>query len=343
MHSDRRRLLTAAAVVGLLDLRRRAGKTRGGPLPPAPAGSTTVVARDETRLHAQVGGAPESDLTVVFVHGFLARTIEFDMQWIALGQRARLVRYDHRSHGRSERSRRRFVDIDLLADDLVRVVEQLAPRGRLVLVGHSLGGMTILALARRATELFEDRVAGVALIGTRAGHFVPGHPVENTMRWLARHWLLAPLLALARLLAPIVEPFRPRRTSVLRAAIRRFLFGPADADPATVAMVQQMLEEPKLSVLAGFGPSLLRHDARPGLATLANVPVTVIAADSDHLAWPEHARAIAAGIGPHVELVLLPGVGHALNQTRPVEVNAALDRLLDRASPKTRSAAHDVA
>jgi pimeloyl-ACP methyl ester carboxylesterase len=39
---------------------------------------------------------------------------------------------------------------------------------------------------------------------------------------------------------------------------------------------------------------------------------------------------MAADIGPTAELVTIPGAGHVLNQTRPVEVNAALHRLLDR-------------
>lgn len=323
--------LAATATAGMLALHYRARRTRPGPLPPAPAGSRSVVTDDGTRLYAQAGGDPAAELTVVFVHGLLARTIEFDMQWLALGEQARVIRYDHRNHGRSDRVRRR-VSIDQLADDLLNVIDQLAPTGPVVLVGHSLGGMMILALARRRPDLFGDRVVGVGLVATRAGHYLPGHPVENTVRWAARHHLLdLPLLGV-RVAAPVLEQLRPRRSRLLRTAIRRFVFGPADADPATIAMLQELLEEPPLSVLAGMGISVLRHDALEGLTPLAKIPVAVIAADGDHLAWPEHARAIAAGIGDNAELVVLPGVGHALNQTRPVEVNAALHRLLGQAA-----------
>ena len=38
-----------------------------------------------------------------------------------------------------------------------------------MLVGHSMGGMTIMALAEQRPELFAERVAGVALISTSAG------------------------------------------------------------------------------------------------------------------------------------------------------------------------------
>lgn len=287
-----------------------------------------VMCADGTRLHAQVGGDLHSDVTIVFVHGLLARTIEFDMQWVAFADKARLVRYDHRNHGRSDRSRKR-IGIDNLADDLAEVISQLAPTGRVVLVGHSLGGMTTLVLARRHPDLFRERVAGVCLIATRAGHYVDGHPVENTIRRLSRWRLLDPGLQAVRLVAPAVERIRPRRTRLARTVTRRFLFGRQDRDPATLAMVQELLEEPPLSVLTTLDLSVLRHDAVDALPMLRDVPVHVVSGAEDHLSWPEHGAEIRAEIGQSATLTVLPGVGHAINQTRPIEVNAAIDSVLD--------------
>ena len=48
------------------------------------------------------------------------------------------------------------------------MIEALVP-GPCVLVGHSMGGMTIMALADRHPELFGDKITGVALISTSAG------------------------------------------------------------------------------------------------------------------------------------------------------------------------------
>ena len=59
--------------------------------------------------------------------------------------------------------------IDQLGRDLASVIEATAPTGPLVLIGHSMGGMTIMALADQHPELFDDRVIGVALVATSPG------------------------------------------------------------------------------------------------------------------------------------------------------------------------------
>lgn len=322
--------LLAALVLLLVNQVRWTRATRPEPLPPAPHGSTTVRAEDGTLLHAQVTGRPDIGTTMVLVHGFLARSLEFDHQVTAFAGEVRLVRYDHRNHGRSDRSRR-TIDVHTLARDLSCVVDQLAPTGRLVLVGHSMGGMTVLALALQRPELFRDRVAGVGLISSGAGHYLAGHPVENAVRWASRRRLLGLQLLGLRLLAPLLEQLRPRRTRTMRAATRRVMFGTADVDPATLAMTQELLEEPPLSTLASLSGALLRHEVLDALGVLTGTPVVVVTGADDVLTRPEHSERTAAAIGPSAELVVVPGAGHAVNQTRPLEVDLALRRLLQRA------------
>ncbi|MCU1587518.1 MAG: hypothetical protein JWN31_1011, partial [Frankiales bacterium] len=295
-------------VVWFLNLLRWARSTRPEPLPPPPTGSTEVLTRDGTRLYAQVGGDESGELTMVFVHGFLARSISFDMQWHHFSRSARVIRYDHRNHGRSEHSMA-ALNIETLASDLMDVIGQLAPTGRLVLVGQSMGGMTVMALAARHPELFENRVAGVALVATGAGDFIDGHPWENRFRWASRHRLLAPGLLLLRLLAPALEQIRPRRTHVMRVATRKLVFGTQDVDPALLAMTQQLLEEPPLSSMASLQGSLLRNDVIRPLRELKDMPVLVLTGKDDRLIRPEHARRLVEHLGADAELVVVPGAG----------------------------------
>jgi pimeloyl-ACP methyl ester carboxylesterase len=288
----------------------------------------TVLADDGHPLHVEVDGVADGTPTVVFVHGFLARAAEFDPQWEPLLHRVRLVRYDHRGHGGSGRIRR--VHVDQLGADLGRILDDVVPTGPIVLVGHSMGGMTVMALAQQRPELFGSRVRGVALLGTSAGHYIPGHPVENAARWLSRRGLLAPTLLLLRLLAPVNELLRPRNTWAMRRLTRALLFGSSDANRSLVAQVQQMLEEPPLSTLSALHGSLLRHDKVEALEVLRRVPVAIVHGADDRLIRAEHAYRMKEALGDAAELDVLPGVGHVLTRSAPHDVNDALDRLLTR-------------
>jgi pimeloyl-ACP methyl ester carboxylesterase len=325
-------LVGLASWLGVLATWARLTRTQPA-LPSIPPDEVrTVTTSDGQSLRVELGGRADADLTVVFVHGFLARSAEFDPQWEPLLRRVRLVRYDHRGHGGSSRSRRAS-DVDQLGRDLGQVLDEAVPTGDVVLVGHSMGGMTVMALAGQRPGLFGDRVRGVALLGTGAGHYIAGHPFENANRWLSRRGLFGALLLLLRLLAPTNERFRPRNTALMRRLSRWLLFGSADANPSLVAQVQQMLEEPPLSTVAMLHGALLRHDKVDALQVLRKLPVVIVAGEDDRLVRVEHSYAMAEDIGDSAELVVLPGVGHVLTRSAPHDVNAALDRLLARVQP----------
>jgi pimeloyl-ACP methyl ester carboxylesterase len=71
------------------------------PSGPPPPGSRTVTTDDGVPLHVEFDGKLEAPLTVVFSHGFTARLVEWEFQRAALRDRARLVLWDQRGHGRS--------------------------------------------------------------------------------------------------------------------------------------------------------------------------------------------------------------------------------------------------
>src|SRR5690606_41875574 len=81
----------------------------------------------------------------------------------------RLVLYDQRSRGRAGQATKSGSAIEQLGRDLDAVLRAVARTGDVVLAGHSMGGMTIMALAEQRPELFRDRVRGVALMSTSAG------------------------------------------------------------------------------------------------------------------------------------------------------------------------------
>ena len=306
-----------------------------GPLPP---GSRTVTTDDGIDLHVEVEEvagaagrtATAAPLTVLFAHGFTARLAEWALQRAAIRDRARLVLFDQRGHGRSAWTRLTAATIDRTGLDLGQVLDATTPTGPVVLAGHSMGGMSILALARRRPELFGDRVVGVFLLATSSGGLVSGGLLGAVVRAARRLGLMPLYLRLLQFLAPVLERLRRRGTAVGRQAIRYWLFGAEDADPYNVRLVQELLEETPLTVSVAFWSTFLEHDESAALPVLRRVPVTVVAATHDRLTPAAHGRLIAETIGEGCELVVVPGAGHSVNLTRTGVVDAALHRLLDR-------------
>ena len=305
---------------------------------PPPPGSRTVTTDDGVALHVEVDGDVRSPLTVVLSHGFTARLAEWELQRAALRSRARLVLWDQRGHGRSGWTRLTAATIDRTGRDLGQVLDAVVPAGPVVLAGHSLGGMSVMALARQRPELFGTRVVGVFLLATSAGGLVETGPLGRAVKLVRRLKLLPLYLWLLQLFAPVLERFRLRGTAIGRRAIRRLLFGENDAHPHDVRLVQDLLEETPLPVTMAFYATFLNHDEKASLEVLRRVPVTVVAATHDRLTPVAHGRDIAEAIGPNAELVVVPGAGHSVNLTRSQVVDTALLALLDRVEESDRKA-----
>jgi pimeloyl-ACP methyl ester carboxylesterase len=290
----------------------------------------TVTCDDGVRLHVEVDGDAEAPLTLVFVHGFTLSMDCWHFQRRDLRDAARLVFYDQRSHGASGRSPRKNSTIDQLGKDLYAVLESVAPSGPVVLVGHSMGGMTVLALADQHPELFGSRVVGVALVGTAAGAFaetVFGLPgvVGRALRPVAPGVIRA-----ANRRAELIEQGRRAGSDFAFLATKRFSFG-SPVPPSLVEFMERMVAHTHVEVMTEFFDTFLDHDKLDALDTLCGVETLVMCGDRD-LLTPAHNSKVMAEAMPQSELLLVHGAGHMVMLERPDEVNSALRGLVHRAS-----------
>ena len=295
-----------------------------------------VATGDGVRLHVEEDGPADAPVTVVFSHGFTADLGEWLLQREALRDRARLVFYDQRGHGRSASGGWRNATIDQLGRDLQAVLAATCPTGPVIVAGHSMGGMAVLSWARQFPAEVGSRVVGAFLMSTAAGDLVQTGPLGHVVRLLTRLRLLGLWLMVLRWVSPLLERSRQRGTKVGRRYIRHYLFGRGDrGDPELVTMVQQMLEATPFTTSAAFYPTFLTHDERAGLPVLAGIPTTVLCGTDDRLTPHRFSEAMARALGPRCELVLVPGAGHSVNVTRAPLVDAALRDLVDRAVGET--------
>jgi pimeloyl-ACP methyl ester carboxylesterase len=349
---NRKRLGVAAAVAGVAAgaiaagvaaERRVVGRARSGPDRHAdePFGTVhssgrTVLADDGVPLHVEVDGDESAELTVVFVHGFTLSMDCWHFQRQELQDKARLVFYDQRSHGASGRSPREHSTIDQLGKDLDAVLRAVAPDGPVVLVGHSMGGMTVLALADQAPQLFATRVVGVALLGTAAGAFaetvfgIPG-VVGRALRPVAPG-----VIRMANRRAALLESGRRTGSDVAYLLTRRFAFG-GDVPPSLVDFMERMVAHTPVEVMTEFFDTFLSHDKLAALGVLRDVETLILCGDKDMLTPPRNSQVMADAL-PDAELVLVPGAGHMAILERPAVVNSALLSLLDRASERASAA-----
>lgn len=339
------RATAAAAAAGLaaagtgVTVRRRSAPPP--PLPPAavdllcdlPGERSSVRADDGCPLDVVSTG--RGPVTVVFLHGYCVDRRCWHYQWLALADwrsgGARLVGYDQRSHGRSGHSRPERCTIDQLGADLRTVLDAVAPSGPVVLIGHSMGGMTIMALADASPDLFGDRIVGVGLLSTSAGKLS-----EVT------YGLPAGLALIGHRLSPVVLPRLTPRAHLVDAGRRansaigiwltkRYSFASA-VPPERMTLMTTLIDATPFAVMAEFFPAFANHDKLAALGVLATVPTLVLVGDRDLQTPPDHSRSMAAQL-PTADLVVLPNAGHMVMLEHPEAVNSALAGLLDRACP----------
>lgn len=283
---------------------------------------------DGARLHVTVYGREDAEVTLLLAHCWTADEQDWHYQVRHLlatyGPDLRLVTWDARGHGRSDVARERDCTVPRLARDLGQVVDTFAADGPLVLAGHSIGGMTIMALPEVRPDVV-DRVAGLVLVATSSGGLDTVTLGLPEMGPLLRSQLPRVLATRARLLT---RSERRRTPSIERMVVNKLLMGtPLRLRDAGLVVDQLVSCAP--ATMSGFYRDLMRHERTEGLKAYAGVPTTVMVGGADVLTPPAHARRLAAAIDG-ARLLVLPGAGHYLPLERDEAVSAELVAAVDR-------------
>jgi pimeloyl-ACP methyl ester carboxylesterase len=284
---------------------------------------------DGATLHATVNGSDDAPVTVVLAHGWTLAQAAWDdvahllTPRVAAGE-LRVIRYDQRGHGRSTWGEA-DITIDQLGLDLGELLDRLAPSGPIVLGGHSMGGMTIMALAADRPDLFGDRVRGVALVSTGAGDLTADPKTAAGRMAKIKPGVLNVALAGARVmekLRQLVPPEHPRHQKMVRS----LLYG-ADATDEMVLAGAEIMHASTIRSFIEFMPALEEHDKREELASLARVPVEILVGDDDKLTPHRLSHQMAEAL-PDADLHVVERTGHMLIQERPQLVTDAIERLV---------------
>lgn len=275
-----------------------------------------VTASDGVRLSVRVSGNPDGP-TVVLVHGYPDNSSMWDGVAEELRREHRVVVYDVRGAGESDKPReRRAYRLDQLADDLAAVVHEVQPFGKVHLVAHDWG--SIQAWHAVTGDQLRGRIASYTSLSgpslDHAGAWFRDQLTRPTPRRLGhalRQFLHSYYIVAFQV--PLI-PELLWRTGIMRTLIRKL--EPAESSPKTADGVHGL----KL-YRANMGPRLSRPRPRP-----AEIPVQVLAPNGDsYVTTPLQTEVERWVPDLHVRRVI---GSHWITRTKPEVVAAAAAELI---------------
>ena len=261
----------------------------------SPAGATIYV-----ESHGPAEAAP-----IILTHGWGMDSTFWYYAKQDLGDRFRLILWDLPGLGKSRPADKRAISLDAFAAELAALVEGCGSQ-RPVLVGHSIGGMTIQTLLLKNPQLHR-KIAGVVLLNTTFTNPLKTMICSGLMQALQKP-VLEPAMKLVEALQPLV--WLMNWQSYLSGSAHlasRVGFGKyvtrSQLDHATLLLVRNPPGVEARGNLAMF------HWDASGALTGSPVPALVIGGDKDIVTKLEANRAIA-GENPLATLKVVEGVNH---------------------------------
>ena len=246
---------------------------------------------------------PSDGVPVVLTHGWGLDSRMWHQAKQALGKDYRVVLWDLPGLGRS---RSQDVKLETFANSLKRVV-QATGADKVVLVGHSIGGMTIQTLVRDDPAFVEDRVAAIALFNT-----TPIAP-QNTMvlsglvRAL-RFPVIEPVLWLSIILEPLswLSAWQSYLSGTAQLINRLGCSGSITRSQLNAITLLQVKNRP--SVQARGDLAMFRWDSQQAMTQWPR-PVLVVGGQADLVTKPVASEQIAR-MAPRAQLLIHSGVNH---------------------------------
>jgi pimeloyl-ACP methyl ester carboxylesterase len=269
-----------------------------------------IATPDGGTIHAIERG---SGRPLVLLHGITLRSDIWAPQLHQLADRFRVIAVDLRGHGASKAGETGF-GLGRLGDDLATLLEELDLHDAIV-VGHSMGGMTVMQFCGDHPDILDERVAGLVFLATRAHQVFPPY-VDRGVRAMA-----------SRGQDLLERGGELPRSSGANTRVVRMAFGDRPSKKA-VRIVADMGESMEPAALISSVAGLVEHDAREALRA-TKTPSMVIVGTRDLLTPVPAGRHLARQL-PDSEFVVLPRAGHQLMQERPDEVAELIDAFAAR-------------
>jgi pimeloyl-ACP methyl ester carboxylesterase len=274
---------------------------------------------DSTHLAVEMTG-PRSAPVLILAHGYGMSMHAWHYQRRELADEFRVVVFDHRGHGRSEEAESGDYSVEAFGRDLSAVIEATVPPGEsTVVVGHSMGGMTVLSYVEQYPESVHGRLAGAVLMSTSGSDVVTGGMLSVGMAaatGLGNRLTRRAFQTLGRR-AGYADLIYSSSTD-LSFLLTKLIGLNSHASSAHVAFTEQLMLDCPNTVKAAIGPIFTSLDMREA-APLLKVPALVMVGELDRVTPPRQAQRLMELL-PDADLMELPGIGHMA----PLEAHQAV-------------------
>ncbi len=290
---------------------------------------------DGSELHVEVSG-PEGSVPLIFLHGWSLDHGEWCYARRELSRRHRLIVWDLRGLGKSDRPANRDWSLEAMARDLDLVLG-LAGGRPAVLVGHSIGGMIILTYCKLFLEGLGRRLLGVVL-----AHTTYTNPVRTTYRsklyTALQKPVLEPLCHLMVWLAPLVRMLNwlTYFNGQAHRSTEKGSFSGRETRGQLDFITRYYCKAPPDVVGRGM-LGMFRYDATGVLSTIP-VPTLVVMGEQDKVCLPEASEYMARTI-PGARLLNLVEARHCGLFEFHQQFHSALEEFLLRCNAPPQVAA----
>lgn len=277
-------------------------------------------------------GEPATEpVTIVFIHGFTLAGESWYRQFNALRKshpEARLLTMDLRGHGQTGAVPASLCTVEGAAADALAVIAERAATGKLIVVGHSLGGLIALHMVRAAEESIRRRIAGVVLISTS---------IDKLAAQGVPQILASPVADAARNAIESspkeIRKFREAIASLMAPSLAVAVFA-RRTDYEIIEFHAAMINETPLETFVGYLDDLQDHDEFAAGPHLEGLPGAVLVGTKDDVTPRKQADLIMEN-WPDAELVEVDGAGHMLPLEAPDAVNRAIERVLEKVQKRS--------
>lgn len=255
-------------------------------------GVTEAASFDEVKISYEAVG--EGGPVLVFVHGWSCSRAHWNAQKDYFSKKYRVVMLDLAGHGTSGKNRKKWT-MEAFGKDVAAVVKK-EKLTKVVLIGHSMGGVIVLNAAK------ELKGSVVGIVGVDNLHDVE---VKLTKEQIEEF------------VSPFRKDFEGKKESFFKGMF------PKGTGPAVIEKA-----EAGIKADPGIAITLLEEFCKIDQARLVNeteVPIHLINADL----WPSNVQAGKRQAGSSFELTLIKGVGHFPMIEAPKRFNTALENVVE--------------